>query len=89
MHDVYNIKAVKQTAVCICEELQAENLMPDTGKHPEEAFLTSTLWGPLIGDANSNKYWKTFVNETAALSVPSVEAIAKYPITYAFPSKKY
>ncbi|XP_063234187.1 5'-nucleotidase domain-containing protein 1 [Bacillus rossius redtenbacheri] len=84
IQDVYTPnKSQLCDVVAVVEELLVES--PGELRHPDEAVLTSKLWGPYLQRASpSSTLWSEFVHKYAKLCVSDLDVLARNPLTFPF-----
>ncbi|RZB66664.1 5 nucleotid domain containing protein [Asbolus verrucosus] len=72
--------------VTVCEEMEAEGIEGHQQWHPDQQFLTSTIWGSYFHHDNINTNWYHLMKKHSKLCVPSLEYIAALPLDHEFQS---
>lgn len=72
--------------VSVCEELEAEGTHGHQQWHPDQHFLSSTVWGSYFQHNNIGTIWSHIIRKHSKICVPSLEYVAGLPIDHEYQS---
>lgn len=70
--------------VSVCEEVEAEGKHGHQQWHPDQQFLSSTVWGSYFQYNNVATIWSHIIKTHSKICVPSLEYVAGLPIDHEY-----
>ena len=98
-HLIQDVLAARRYASIDCaavvEEMAAEGMINRADRHPDAGDLHSDAWGSLFyhpdgsdvtasGVSRINTLWGSIIRDNCKICIPSLEALASFPVSYRF-----